>query len=88
MLDAGADLDVTANGEVTPLHAAVRNRCSLAVETLLHGGSNPALRTKRGSTPSRLAAESSGRGGSGGAQAKTEQARIIRVLNRHCPLSR
>ena len=80
LLDAGADPNGTAKNEVTPLHTAVRNRCSLAVETLLRGGANPTLKTKRGSTPAHLATVTSGRGGSGNAQAKSEQARIIGLL--------
>ena len=81
LLAAGADPNVIAKGEVTPLHTAVRNRCSLAVETLLRGGANPALKTKRGSTAPHLATVTSGRGGSGSAQARTEQARIIALFN-------
>jgi hypothetical protein len=80
LLDAGADPNVTAKGEVTPLHTAVRNRCSLAVQTLLRGGANAALRTTRGSTPAHLATVTSGRGGSGSAQARAEQAKIIALF--------
>ena len=35
LLAAGADPNAAASGGVTPLHRAVRNRCSVAVDTLL-----------------------------------------------------
>ena len=79
LLDAGADPNVTAKG-VAPLHLAVRNRCALAVATLLKGGANPALKNKNGSTPADLARVSSGRGGTGSAEAKAQQAQIIALL--------
>jgi ankyrin repeat protein len=81
LLDGGADLNAVAKGEVTPLHTAVRNRCSLAVETLLRAGADPALKNKRGSTPKLLATVTSGRGGTGSAQSKAEQAKIVALLN-------
>ncbi len=79
LLDAGADPNVAAKG-VTPLHSAVRNRCALAVETLIKGGANPALKNKSGSTPADLAEVSSGRGGMGSAEAKMQQAEIVASL--------
>ena len=80
LLDAGADLNASAKSEVTPLHTAVRNRCSLAVETLLKGGADATLRNKSGSTPAHLATVTSGRGGTGSAEAKAQQALIIALL--------
>jgi ankyrin repeat protein len=79
LLDAGADPDVTAKG-VAPLHTAVRNRCALAVETLLAGGADPTLENKNGSTPAHLATVTSGRGGTGDVEAKAQQAKIIELL--------
>jgi hypothetical protein len=79
LLDAGAEPNVTAKG-VAPLHTAVRNRCALAVETLLAGGADPALENKSGSTPAHLATVTSGRGGTGDVEAKAQQAKIVELL--------
>jgi AcrR family transcriptional regulator len=79
LLNAGADPNLTAKS-VAPLHSAVRNRCAFAVETLLKGGANPALKNKSGSTPADLAKVTSGRGGTGSAEAKAQQAKIIELL--------
>ncbi|MFN7974006.1 MAG: ankyrin repeat domain-containing protein [Acidobacteriota bacterium] len=80
LLDAGADVNARAMGEVTSLHTAVRNRCSRAVETLLRGGADRSLGNKRGSTPAHLATVTSGRGQTGSAEAKAEQAKIVAML--------
>ncbi len=79
---AGADPDAVALGGVTPLHRAVRNRCSAAVEALLAAGADPRAVNDRGSTPSDLARRSTGRGGTGSPAAKAEQRIIIDLLNR------
>ena len=55
LIEAGADPNAAAAGGVTPLHRAVRNRCSVAVETLLRAGADPRLRNNSGSTASDLA---------------------------------
>jgi hypothetical protein len=68
---------------VTPLHRAVRTRCTGAVRALLEGGADARRVNKSGSTPLRLAAITSGRGGSGSAQSEAEQARIARLLEQH-----
>ena len=83
LIEAGADPNAAAVGGVTPLHRAVRNRCSAAVETLLRAGADPGLRNKGGSTPADLAHWPTGRGGSGAAAAKAEQRAILELLNLH-----
>jgi hypothetical protein len=80
LIEAGADPNATAIGGVTPLHRAVRNRCSAAVETLLLAGADPDLRNIRGSTASDLAHWTTGRAGTGSAAAKAEQRIIVDVL--------
>jgi Ankyrin repeats (many copies) len=81
LIEAGADPNAAAAGGVTPLHRAVRNRCSAAVEVLLSTGADPRLANGRGSTPSDLARWTTGRGGTGSAEAKAEQRVIIELLN-------
>ena len=46
LVEAGADPNATAAGGVTPLHRAVRNRCSAAVEALLSAGCRPSPRER------------------------------------------
>ena len=80
LVDAGADPNAEALGGITPLHRAVRNRCSLAVETLLRLGADPGLANGHGSTPAVLARWTTGRGGVGSEAAKIEQQIIIDLL--------
>jgi hypothetical protein len=80
LVEAGADPDAAAAGGVTPLHRAVRNRCSAAVAALLGAGADPHLANTRGSTASDLARWTTGRGGTGSAQARAEQQLIIELL--------
>jgi hypothetical protein len=82
LLAAGAEVDAVDAGGVTPLHRAVRNRCSAAVEALIAGGADVRRANGSGSTPLRLAAATTGRGGSGSAKAKREQLAIVSLLER------
>ncbi|WP_284741415.1 ankyrin repeat domain-containing protein [Amycolatopsis sp. RTGN1] len=80
LVDVGADPDATASGGVTPLHRAVRNRCSAAVGALLRLGADPRSANDHGSTPSDLARRATGRGGTGFEAARFEQRLIIDLL--------
>lgn len=80
LIDVGADPNATAMGGVTPLHRAVRNRCSAAVATLLCLGADPGVANDHGSTPADLTRWSTGRGGVGSEAAKAEQ-RIVELLD-------
>ena len=80
LVAAGADPNALDNSGVTPLHRAVRTRCAAAVKALLDGGADRHAKNKRGTTPLRLANLSTGRGGSGSAEAKAQQQEIRRLL--------
>ncbi len=80
LIAAGANPNARDKSDTTPLHKAVRTRCAAAVEALMSGGADTALATRRGSTPARLAELTTGRGGSGSAEAKAEQAAILKQL--------
>jgi ankyrin repeat protein len=82
LVEAGADPNATAVGGVTPLHRAVRNRCSSAVEELLDAGADPYLANDKGSTAFDLVKWTTGRGGTGSDEAKAEQRLIIDLLDR------
>jgi hypothetical protein len=80
LVAAGAEPNAKAMGGVTPLHRAVRNRCSAAVATLLALGANPRLKNDNGSTAMDLVQWTTGRPGSGSPEAKAEQQRIAELL--------
>jgi Ankyrin repeats (many copies)/Ankyrin repeat len=80
LIGAGADPNAAAAGGVTPLHRAVRNRCSAAVEALLLAGADPRLANDRGSTAADLAHWTTGRPGTGSTAAKAEQRAILELL--------
>ena len=80
LVGAGGDPNAVATGGVTPLHRAVRNRCAAAVEALLDAGADPGLPNDRGSTARDLATWTTGRGGTGSAEARSEQRTILDLL--------
>lgn len=83
LLDAGADPNAVDKGGTTPLHRAIRNRCATAVEVLLARGADALRPNGRGSTAWQLANWTTGKGGSGSAAAKEQQAEILRLLEAH-----
>jgi ankyrin repeat protein len=83
LIEAGADPNAIDKNGVTPLHRAVRTRCATAVEALLQGRADVLRKNGNGSTPMMLATRQTGRGGSGGPEAKAQQAQIIRLLERY-----
>ena len=83
LIEAGADPDASNQDGVAPLHIAERTRCSAAIGALLAGGADVHRTNNNGSTALFLATHTTGRGGSGSAEAKAEQAEIIRLLQRH-----
>lgn len=80
LIELGADPNAVDMAGVTPLHRAVRNRCAAAVKTLLDRGADPRRKNANGSTPAQLAAQTTGRGGTGTPEAKAQQAAIVRLL--------
>lgn len=81
LIAAGADPDAMDKSGVAPLHRAVRTRCSGAVKALIAGGADAGKKNGAGSTPMDLAVKLSGRGGSGSAEARAEQAKIVALLS-------
>jgi hypothetical protein len=77
---AGADVNARTKDGVTPLHRAVRTRCSAAVAALLAAGADARIKNGSGSTAQQLATGSSGRGGSGSREARAERVRILELL--------
>src|SRR5262249_5847037 len=70
LIEAGADPNAADISGVTPLHKAVRTRCSAAVKALLDRGADAGRTTDGGSTALLLATLNTGRGGSGSPAAK------------------
>jgi ankyrin repeat protein len=80
LISAGADPNALDRSGVAPLHRAVRTRSLPAVRALVDGGADPKRSNKAGSTPLHLAVQPTGRGGSGSAHAREQQADIVRFL--------
>jgi ankyrin repeat protein len=79
LVSAGAPVDQTDRGGVTPLHRAVRSRSPAAVAALLSAGADPHAATgQAGSTPLHLAVAPTGAGGTAGAAGL--QLEIVRLL--------
>ncbi|UVK49426.1 ankyrin repeat domain-containing protein (plasmid) [Mesorhizobium sp. AR07] len=83
LIASGADPNAIDQNGVTPLHRAVRTRCGAAASALLDGGADALRKNGNGSTPMMLATRQTGRGGSGSPEARTQQAEIIRLLERY-----
>lgn len=83
LIRAGADPNSGDKSGVAPLHRAVRTRCASAVRVLLEQGADPRRKNGTGSTPLHLAVQNTGRGGSGVAAARAQQAEIIHLLVEH-----
>jgi hypothetical protein len=80
LVELGADPDAKDKTGTTPLLRAVRNRCAAAVDALLAAGADPRATNRNGSTALELAGWTTGRGGTGLQEAKTQQAEIVRLL--------
>jgi ankyrin repeat protein len=80
LIAVGADPNALDRSGVAPLHRAVRTRSLPAVRALVDGGADPRRKNKAGSTPLHLAVQTTGRGGSGSAHAREQQAAIVRFL--------
>ena len=83
LLEAGANPNAEDKSGVCPLHRAVRTRSTGAVRALLEHGAQASRANKSGSTPLSLALHDTGRGGSGSAEAREQQAQIVALLRSH-----
>lgn len=80
LIKNGANPNALDKSGVAPRHRSVRQRCPKAVDALLRNGADIRLKNKSGSTALHLAAQNTGRGGTGLEEAKTCQREIIELL--------
>jgi Ankyrin repeats (many copies) len=80
LVELGADPSAADKNGTTPLHRAVRNRCAAAVRALLDVGADPHADNGRGSTAVQLARWTTGRPGSGSAEARAQQEEIVQLV--------
>jgi hypothetical protein len=80
LIKKGANPNTLDKSGVAPLHRVVRNRCTMAVDSLLCNGADVRVKNKSGSTPLHLAVQNTGKSGTGSPESKTLQRGIIELL--------